>query len=194
MTARRRNYHEEAERRNILARRRGFRNYAEQRKFGRPKDRDGLLGLPEAAREKRGDALEVRRLALSEHLSPEQAAVRLGHDVGTAKWWIPESFGPRRGGVSTLTRRSPFELRPIAFQDSGRTEFVAVRGWKRTEVERIWDIQWRVAHGLATQEELDWLRGRSVNGRPVAQTREQLREIARRGELDPIEAYRSVVA
>jgi len=192
--ARPRNYREEAERRNVLAKGRGFRNYAEQRKYGRPKDRDGLLGLPEGAREIRGDALEVRRLAIAEHISPEAAARRLGHDVGAARWWIPESFGPRRDGVSHLTRRSPVELRPVAFKDAGQTEFVAVRGWKRAEVERIWDIQWRIAHGLATQEDLDWLRGHSVAGRQVADTREQLREIARRGELDPIEAYRSVVA
>jgi hypothetical protein len=192
--ARPRDYKAETQRRNVLARKRGFRSYAEQRKFGRPRNQDDLLQLPERARESRGGALEVRRLALTKRMSPEEAAARLAYDINNARWWIPESFGPRRCGVTTITRRSPLELRPVTFADSSRTEFVAVRGWKRDEVERIFAIQWRAAHGLATTEELEWLRGRKVGGRPVADTKEQLHEIARRGEIDPVEAYRSVVS
>jgi hypothetical protein len=47
---------------------------------------------------------------------------------------------------------------------------------------------------MATAEELDWLRGRRIAGRRVADTQERLHELARRGEIDPVEAYRGLVA
>ena len=55
-------------------------------------------------------------------------------------------------------------------------------------------MQWSAAHGMATAEELDWLKGRRIGGRHVADTQEQLHELARRGEIDPVEAYRGLVA
>jgi len=82
-------------------------------------------------------------------------------------------------------------MRPVVFENG--VEFVAVRGWKRKEVERIFGVQWAAAHGMATAEELDWLRGRKVAGRPIADSQESLHGLARRGEIDPGEAYRVLV-
>src|SRR5206468_817303 len=81
-----------------------------------------------------------------------------------------------------LSGRDALRMRPVAFDDTSRTEFATGRGWKRREIEEIFRIQWAAAHGMATDEELDWLRGRRVNGRRVADTQEHLNEIARRGE------------
>ncbi len=189
-----RDYHREYIRRNSLARLRGFRNEYQQRRYGRPRREVDILNLPEAARERRNEALHVWRLASKERISLEASASQLGVDPGLVRWWIPETLGQRKRGQIPLSRRSPLEARPIVFADTEHVEFIGARGWKRREAEEIFRIQWAAAHGMATADELDWLRGRKVAGRPVADTQERLNEIARRGEIDPVEAYRGLVA
>ncbi len=180
-------------RRNQLARQRGFRTYGQQRRYERrPRTLSQILGLPQAARDVRSDALRAIDLAKTEGISPEQAAGRLGLPVSAVRWWGAESLGRTRRGRTELTRRDPLRMRPVVFDDG--VEFAAARGWKRKEVERIFQIQWAAAHGMATAEELDWLRGRNVAGRPIADSQERLHELARRGEIDPVEAYRGLVA
>jgi hypothetical protein len=188
-----RDYQAEFRRRNQIARERGFRSYGEQRRYARRLSRlDELISLPQRARDVRSDSLRAIDLARSEHISPQEAAARLGVRWSAVSWWGSEPLGRTHGGRTALTRRDALRMRPVVFQDG--TEFVAVRGWKRKETERIFGIQWGAAHGMATVEELDWLRGRKAAGRPVADTQEKLSELARRGEIDPVEAYRGLVA
>jgi hypothetical protein len=182
-------------RRNQLARERGFSGYAQQRRFERrPSQLAELMALPQPARDMRSKALGVTDLAQAERISVEEAADRLGVPRSAVSWWAAERLGPTRRGRTSLSGRDALRMRPVVFQDSGRVEFATGRGWKRREAERIFEIQWSAAHGMATDEELDWLRGRKVNRRAVADTQEQLNEIARRGEIDPVEAYRGLVA
>jgi hypothetical protein len=182
-------------RRNQLARERGFSGSAQQRRFERrPSRLDELVALPQRARDIRSEALRVTDLAQAERISVEEAADRLGVPRSAVRWWAVERLGSTRHGRTMVTRRDALRMRPVVFEDSGRVEFATARGWKRREAERIFEIQWAAAHGMATDEELDWLRGRKVNGRAVADTQEQLSEIARRGEIDPVDAYRGLVA
>jgi hypothetical protein len=130
--------------------------------------------------------------ARAEHISPQQAATQLGVPWSVVSWWGAESIGRTRHRRTELTGRDPLRMRPVVFEDG--VDFVAARGWKRKEIERVFQIQWSAAHGMATAEELDWLRGRRIAGRRVADTQERLHELARRGEIDPVEAYRGLVA
>jgi hypothetical protein len=191
---RRRDFKAAYRRRNQLARERGFSGYAQQRRFERrPSTLADLVAHPKPARDVRSDALRATDLAVRERISVEQAAERIGVPMSAVRWWAVERLGPTRHGRTFVTRREALRLRPVAFADTARTEWTSVRG-KRKEAERIFEIQWAAAHGMASQEDLDWLRGRKVNGRPVADTQEQLHEVARRGELDPVDAYRELVA
>lgn len=193
MMARRRDYVAEARRQNQLARERGYESYREQRRHTRtPSSLGDLTSLPQDARSSRSDAFRVIDLARTEHISPQESAQRLGVRWSTVRWWATESIGVTRGGRSELTRRDGLRMRPVVLEDG--VEFVTARGWKRREVEKVFRIQWEAAHGMATAEELDWLRGRKVAGRQVADTQERLHELARRGEIDPVEAYRGLVA
>ena len=180
-------------RRNELARRRGFRSYGQQRRYERrPKSLSEILRLPQEARDVRSESLRAIDLAKTEGISPEDAAARLGVPMSAVRWWGTESLGRTRRGHTTLTRRDPLRMRAVVFEDG--VEFVAARGWKRREVERVFQVQWSAAHGMATAEELDWLKGRRIGGRRVADTQEHVHELARRGEIDPAEAYRGLVA
>jgi hypothetical protein len=182
-------------RRNQLARERGFTGYAQQRRFERrPSQLAELMALPQPARDMRSKALGVTDLAQAERISVEEAADRLGVPSSAVSWWTAERLGPTRRGRTGLNGRDALRMRPVVFKDSDRVEFAIGRGWKRRETERIFEIQWAAAHGMATDEELDWLRGRKVNGRAVVDTQAQLNEIARRGELDPDPLYAGLVS
>jgi hypothetical protein len=151
-----------------------------------------ILRLPQEARDVRSESLRAIDLAKTEGISPEQAAARIGVPMSAVRWWGTESLGRTRRGQTALTRRDPLRMRAVVFEDG--VEFVAARGWKRREVERVFQVQWSAAHGMATAEELEWLKGRRIGGRRVADTQEHLHELARRGEIDPAEAYRGLVA
>lgn len=180
-------------RRNQLARQRGFRSYGQQRWHARrPSKLSQILDLPQAARDVRSDALRAIDLAREKGISPEQAASQLGVPMSAVRWWGVESLGRTRTGRTQLTRRDALRMRPVAFE--GGVEFVAARGWKRKEIERVFQIQWAAAQGLASDEDLDWLRGRTIGHRRVSDAKEQLLDLARRGELDPMEVYRGLVS
>jgi hypothetical protein len=184
--ARRRDYAQEHAERNRLARERGFRNYAEQRRHARrPSRTDQLLGLPERAKDVRSDVARALDHARLSGEQPLDTARRLGVTRGALTWWGDEALARSPGGLS-LNRRDIARLRPVVVE--GGTELFAVRGWKRREAEQIFDIQWRALSDEATIEELEWLRGRKVGGRAVVSDEAQLLELGRRGLVDPREA------
>jgi len=188
--ARSRDYRAEFHRRNQLARERGFGNYWQQRKTGRTvgSKRD-IQRLPVTANEARKEAARVVYLAHKGRISPEEAAERL--NVPRARlWWVDESLGPKKGGQSTLTGKSPVVLRPLAISDEGgaTVDLVAVRGPIRlARVEKAFDIQWREATGgRATPEELSWLARVRITGIDVISDPAELHDVARRGQFEDI--------
>lgn len=186
--ARRRDYARERARRDQLANQRGFGSYAEQRRFvRRPRSPEQLIALPERAQEVRKDPTAVLDRARGRR-DVEAVASDVGVPIAAVRWWGDEALGKTKRGRTPVTGRDIARLRFVIFEEG--VEPVAVRGWKRREVERIFDIQWRALSGGATQDELRGLRGRKVGGRSIVDDIAQLRELGRRGLVDPGEWYR----
>lgn len=182
-----RDYHAEGERENQLARGRGFRNRAQQRRFERrPRTKSDLGSLPISAFEIRSDVAQVIDEAKARRLAVEVVAAEKRVPMSAVSWWGAEALEPTRGGKTMVGRRDILRLRPVVFEDG--TELVTVRGWRRREADRVFDIQWRALSGRASEGELAWLRGRSFEGKPVVSDKARLVELARRGEIDPREA------
>jgi hypothetical protein len=195
--ARARDYKAEYRRRQQRARARGFTGYAQQRRFSpklrRPSD---FARLPQSARAARTDALRVLELAREQGITIEEAAHRDGTPAQVVRWWLPDALQPTRRD-RTVPRRGDRELRlrAIVFQGDDRVEFAPVRGSRAAQrASRIFDVQWRYAHGQATEDELAMIRGQRVAGRTVESDPARLVAIAEAGSFDVEEAYRAVLA
>ena len=85
-------------RRNELARGRGFKNYAQQRKHGATiPNRDALAALPVGAAVVREQMLDALALARRDRIPLADAARRVGTTVDAISWWS-EGATERRGG------------------------------------------------------------------------------------------------
>jgi len=192
----RRNHRAEYRRRQELARARGFRNYAEQRRAPRKiRNAKDLARLPLSARDSRSDALRVLRISREERLPIEAVARREGVPADSVRWWAPDALRPTRGGrtLPTIGDRL-LRLRPIILEDAGGVDFVEVRGSAATgRVEDAFDLQWGFITGRVDASELERLRGVRATGRPVEANPERLREIAAAGGVDVPEAYKAVI-
>jgi hypothetical protein len=194
--SRRRDYKAEYQRRQRLARARGFSGYAQQRRFSPKLRRARDLGrLPESARSSRSEALHVVAVARERGISIEEAARGERVPVSAVRWWGREALGPARGG-RTLPSKGDRLLRvyPIFLDGGDGVEFVEVRGSHAARrAQRIFDVQYRFIEGDATEDELRAIAGQKVAGRLVEADPDRLTAIGEADGVDIIEAYREVL-
>ncbi|MGH3427234.1 MAG: hypothetical protein ACRDQZ_06660 [Mycobacteriales bacterium] len=195
--ARERDYRAEYERRQELARQRGFSGYWQQRTA--PRTRRGQLDptrLPGKAREGRRDALSVIHLARETGVSVEIAAALRGVPMQRVRWYAKDALGPTRNGRTMPTRadRMP-RLRPVFVEGEDHVVFVTLRGSRAADrLADAFDVQWRYLHGDATDDEVRALAGLRAGGRRVEADPRRLDVIAALGEPNPDEVYRELVA
>jgi hypothetical protein len=191
-----RDYTAEYQRRQRLARARGFSGHAQQRRFSPRLRRARDLGrLPEGARAARSDALHVIAVARDRGISIEDAARAERVPVDVVRWWGGEALAPKRRG-RTLARKSDRLLRvqPIFLDGGDGVEFVETRGSQAARrAQRIFDVQYRFIEGTASEAELRGIAGRRVAGRLVESDPERLAAIGEADGVDVVEAYREVL-
>ena len=191
-----RDYSAEYQRRQRLARARGFSGYTQQRRFSPRLRRARDLGrLPEGARAARSDSLHVIAIARDRGISIEEAARAEHVPVSVVRWWGGDALAPKRGG-RTLPRRGDRLLRlyPIFLDGGDGVEFVEIRGSNAARrAQQIFDVQYRFIEGNANEDELRALAGQKVAGRLVESDPDRLAAIADRGGADVIEAYRELL-
>lgn len=193
----RRDYKAEYRRRDQRARQLGFTGYSQQRRYS-PKLRNtrDLARLPESARAARSDALHVIGIARERRITIEEAARREQVPMHVVGWWAPDATQPTRRG-RTLPRAGDrlLRLRPVILEGDDGVEFVPTYGsGAARRADRIFDVQWRYAHGEAGEDELASIRGQRVAGRTAESDPARLVAIADAGSFDTEEAYRAVVA
>ena len=191
--ARPRDFPAEYRRRNHLARGRGFRNYWQQRNAPRyPRTGADLGRLPELARDRRSDAMHVLDVAARRGLTIEQAARGEHSPASLVEYYAGRGIERRRGVERPKANDDLLRLRPLVID--GEFRFVEAHTRRSAaQAERIFDAQWRFAHGRATAEELAKL-PRTFHGRPVTRDAAELIRVANRGGLsDTIDAYREAL-
>lgn len=185
------------QRRNQLARQRGFASYAQQRRYERVISNEGQLQrLPERARTRRAEALDVINIARRRGIPVADAARELGVPLSAVTWWgAPALDHPRHRRPMAL--RSDRILRAQPLIVDGRLQMVTTRGSAAAR---------RAAEAFKTQrafiegdpdagDKLAALAGTRVGGHVVETDPAVLGEIGRRGELGDIaEMYRAWVA
>lgn len=181
-------------RRNQLARQRGFRSYAEQRRYSRAVATESeLRRLPETARERRAEALDVIEAARRDRLPVRQAAADRSVSLSAVMWWgeaafeAPRSNEPRLVPADRLLRARPLvvdgELRIITTRGSNAAR-------KAQQALRLQRANLEGEPGAA--KALSKLAGQRVGGHRIETDLHVLDEIGRRGELGDIaEMYRA---
>jgi len=190
--ARRRDHRVEQRRRNDLARARGFRSRAQERKFNRHiANRGDLERLPKAARDQRAKALQViSHLRENPTISLDEAARLAGTTPEAVTWHGGEAL--QRKGGRWRARAGDRIYRPMIVHSEGRTVAVDVRGSRKASEVSVYHRA--VAHFLQTGDEtvLRRFRGKSVAGHPYETDPGVLEEMARRGQLDVESIYQLV--
>lgn len=182
------------QRRNQLARQRGFKSYAQQRRHARaPTTEAHLRALPDEARAGRAEALDVINAARRQGVSVVAAAANRQVPLASVVWWgapaleAPRSKAPKLRKADRLLRAHPLVA-------DGELQIVTTRGSnaarKAQEALRLQRAFMEGEPGAA--EALASLRGVRVGGRTVETDPAVLEEIGRRGELGDIaEMYRA---
>lgn len=185
------------ERRNQLAQQRGYRSYAQQRRFERvPNTEAALKALPESARKSRRDALDVIHQARIGNVTVTEAARDVGVPLTAVAWWgQPALVNP--ASRAPFARRADRMLRYTPLVVDGHLEFVATRGSNAAAKARA-AFAAQCAYLEATpgsEGALARFDGVRVGGRLVETDHAVLDEIARRGEFADLEdMYRAWVA
>jgi hypothetical protein len=184
-------------RRNRLARERGFRSYAQQRRFTRDLKAPTDLGrLPQPARDRRAVALDVLNLARREHLTAEEAAGRLDVPMSAVVWWGAPALEPRRQS-RTAVKKADRMLRLHPLIVNGEVTFVTTRGSRAATQARA---AFRAQRAYLDNEPgaaqaLAKLRGVRVGGELVETDTTVIGEIGRRGDLGDIaDNYRALLS
>jgi hypothetical protein len=182
--ARQRDYQAEQQRRNELARQRGFRSRSEQRRFDRHiKNRRELDALPAAARDQRDLALRAVSLLRNDPgLSLDVAAARLGTTTDAVEWWASKAFVKKDGVLQV--RPGDRMFRAMRVLSGGQIIDSDVRGSRKaSKVSAHYDA---VNQYLATGDDsaLQDFEGQTVAGAEFETDIDVLDEMARRGSLD----------
>lgn len=190
----RRDYAAETLRRNKLARERGFRSYAQQRRYAAKITKSKQVSaLPKGARDRRTDALHVLDVARDRKITVDEAAAAEGVPLSAVTWWATDGLMPARGGVVTVSRGDRLLRRRLLVSD-GEVVLTVTRGSTAAKlVSDAWAVQWSYIHGDVPASALDRFAGRRVGGYPVETDTAVLDEMARRGDLaDLPETYRAL--
>lgn len=189
-----RNHKSANARRNQLAKQRGFRSYAQQRRYERnPKNHAALAALPESARQVRNDVTAVLRVAREEKLTAEQAAQRLQVPMSAVVWWGDSGLEPRRGGA-TRVKKGDRRLQWHPLIVNGQVTLVETRGSQAAKkAQAAYRAQRAFLDGDAgAGEALAKFKGVRIGGHAVETNQAVIGEIGRRGELGDLgEMYRA---
>jgi hypothetical protein len=191
--AHRRDYRAESARRDELARERGFRNYWHQRTSPRYPGTGRELGrLPELVRYRRSDAMHVLDIAGREHLSIEEAARQAHVPFSQVEFFAGR--GIKRRGAEHYSRSDDDMLRLRPMVIDGQVRFVEAHTRRSAvQAERIFDVQWRYAHGRATTEELAAL-PKTFHRQPVTRDPGTLVDVALAGiPQEIVDAYKETL-
>jgi len=181
-------------RRNQLARERGFRSYAQQRRYQKnPTTHKALAALPESARQVRNDVTAVLRVAREEKLTAEQASQRLQVPMSAVVWWGDSGLEPKRGGV-TRVKKGDRRLQWHPLIVNGQVTLVETRGSQAAKkAQAAYRAQLAFLDGAdGAGEALAKFKGVRVGGHPVETNQAVIGEIGRRGDLGDIgDMYRA---
>lgn len=181
-------------RRNQLARQRGFKSYAQQRRHNRvPTTESQLRDLPDDARAGRAEALDVINAARRQGVSVVQAAADRRVPLASVVWWgAPALEAPR--SKSPGLRKADRLLRVHPLIIDGELQIVTTRGSNAARTaQNALRVQRAFLDGEpGAREALVRLAGVQVGGHVVETDPDVLEEIGRRGELGDIgEMYRA---
>jgi hypothetical protein len=178
-------------RRNQLARDRGFRTYAQQRRFDRSIDnRTKLAALPERASETRQASLDALATARREGIDLASAAEREGITVEALSWWVGDAL--HRQGGALVPRKGDRLFRPMYAYSGGRVVDLDLRG--SDAASTIGAYHSAVQHYLhhSDPSRLARFAGKRVGGVELETDLDVIDELARRGEFDFESIYRMV--
>lgn len=178
-------------RRNQLARERGFRNYAEQRRHDRNiTNQIKLSDLPAKAQQQRHVALDALATARREGVSLEQASRREGITPQAVAWWTGDAV-TRSGGTWQVTGADRL-LRPMYIYSDGQRVHTTVRGSRiASDIGRYHSA---VGHYLNTGDDsrLRRFRGVTIQGVELETDPDVIDDLARRGVFEFESIYRMV--
>ncbi len=177
------------QRRNVLARERGFRNYYEMRKLGgaRTVTRQSapVLGsLPPRAVETRRSALEAVSIMRHERIPLARAARRAGVEPSAVRFWAGKAFGST-SSVNPADRL----LRELLIVSDGHTMQVDVRGSRQAAVVAAY---WNAVSRFLETGDLRLLakfEGKTVAGHLLETDPDVLEELALTGGLQFEDIY-----
>jgi hypothetical protein len=83
---------------------------------------------------------------------------------------------------------------PLILGGEDKVAFVAIRGsHAAARAQRIFDVQYRFIEGDASLDELENIAGLKVAGLVVESDPDRLEQLADRGDVDVVEAYRELL-
>lgn len=184
-----RDHRSDYQRRNQLARERGFRNYYEIRKLGGAhevtRQSAPVLGsLPERARKTRRAALDVVSIMRHERIPLARAARRAGVEPSAVRFWAGGALKP-----SGAARPGDRLLRNLRILTDGQVLQVAVRGSRQAAVAAAhWNA---VSRFLETGDvrQLTKFEGKTVAGHLLETDPDVLEELALSGGLQFEDIY-----
>lgn len=179
------------QRRNDLARRRGFSSYRQQRQASNiVRNRGDLANLPASAQRTRQQALDAVALARRERVDLAVAAEREGTTLDAVTYWAPSAI--ERSGKTWNVQSADRLFRPMYVYSAGAPVAVDVRGSRTaTKIGRYHAaVQRYLNTGDASR--LAKFRGVRVGGVELEADLDVLDELARRGAFDFESIYRMV--
>lgn len=187
---RERNFRADYERRNELAKLRGFSSYGQQRRSSPQIRNDKDLGaLPPDAREQRERSLRALSEARNNpNLSLTEAAASAGTSVEAISYFAGPALERRDGRLSVKSGDRLY--RSMKINSGGQTVIVDVRGSRKATL--VAEYHLAVNQYLATGE-VEGLRrfeGKSVGGRTLETNPDVLDDLGRRGELNNESIYK----
>lgn len=179
------------QRRNELARKRGFSTYAQQRSTNRNiTNRADLAKLPTAAQHTRQKALDALALARREGLDIATAAKRESVSIEAATYWAGDAVTRTNGRLAPAPADRLY--RPMYIYSAGQPVTIDVRGSKAAST--IGRYHSAIQHYLSTGDSsrLTRLSGLKVGGFELETDVDVLDEMARRGSFEFESIYRMV--
>ena len=191
--ARKRDYKAEERRRNQLARARGFRSRAEERKFtGRIRNREDLYSLPPQAQQQRTRSLRaISAMRENPRLTIEEAAALEGTTPEAMFFHVRPAL-ERSGGRWRATKADRI-LRAMTVISDGKVVEVDVRGSRKaSELSRYYSAVRRFVD-TGRDDDLRKFQGKKVAGVAYETDLDVIEMMGARSALPSDSIYREVV-